>query len=581
MITFLFKIRLILDRLPRLSPTHALLLWAALIGVVGAIATIIFKEGLSFLQRLVSGHSGSLVAMAETFSWPIRIALPTIGGVIAGLLLMLAEKISPSSKADYMEAIAIGNGHIPVITSLLRSISSLFTIASGGSIGREGSMVQLSAMCASVAGQRIGMDSTRLRLLVACGAGAGITAAYNAPIASAFFVTEIVLGSIVINSFGPILVSAVVANIVMREMPGYHPVYALPNFPAVSEKEMVLFVILGGFSGLLAPQFLKLLKFSKQIFSRSSMPLPMRLAIGGLGVGIISVWVPEVWGNGYSVVNSLIHQPWLWSSLLTILICKVVATAFTAGSGAVGGVFTPALFVGAAVGVLFGQLVNNIWPGATSLPFAYAIIGMGAFLAAATNAPLMAILMMFEMTLSYQVMLPLMLACVLAYFIAQVTSGMSMYEITVKRNREEKNLLKIRGGHVRDLIQKTDTVLPMSANIDDMARIFLQHPVKYIYIIDDHNYYQGVVALQDLSVVMADKAANKSQTAEDFLRRDFLQVLTPGMNLSEAFQHFQVHQGERLPAVQSPENPVFLGTVFKTSLLDAFFRLSQMESVTY
>ena len=249
--------------------------------------------------------------MAETFSWQMRIALPTIGGAIAGLLLMLAEKISPSSKADYMEAIAIGNGRIPVITSLLRSISSLFTIASGGSIGREGSMVQLSAMCASVAGQRIGMDSSRLRLLVACGAGAGITAAYNAPIASAFFVTEIVLGSIVINSFGPILVSAVVANIVMREMPGYHPVYALPNFPAVSEKEMVLFVILGGFSGLLAPQFLKLLKFSKQIFSSTPIPLPIRLAIGGLGVGIISVWVPEVWGNGYSVVNSLIHQPWL------------------------------------------------------------------------------------------------------------------------------------------------------------------------------------------------------------------------------------------------------------------------------
>jgi len=556
-----------------------MLVWATLIGVLGAIATIIFKNSLNFLQRLIAGHSGSLVAMAETFSWQIRIILPTVGGIVAGLLLMLDERFNKKNKTDYMEAIAIGNGRIPVLSSLIRSLSSLFTIASGGSIGREGSMVHLSAMCASVMGQWINMDATRLRLLVACGAGAGITAAYNAPIASAFFVTEIVLGSIVINSFGPILVSAVVANIVMREMPDYHPVYALPNFPAISEKEMVLFVVLGAICGLLAPQFLKLLNLSKYIFTRTSLPLPIRLAAGGLGVGIISVWTPQVWGNGYSVVNSLIHQPWLWSTLLTVLICKVLATALTSGSGAVGGVFTPAIFVGAAVGVLFGQLTNAIWPNTTSLPYAYAIIGMGAFLAAATNAPLMAILMMFEMTLSYQVMLPLMLACIFAYFIAQLTSSSSMYEVTIKRNREEKNLLKIRGTHVQDLIQTTDTVLPMSATIDDMAKLFLQHPVKYIYIVNDDNDYQGVIALQDISVVMADKTACKSQRAIDFLRPNFLQVLTPDMSLSEAFQYFQIHQGERLPVIQSMENKIFLGAVFKTALLDAFFRLSQMDNI--
>jgi len=577
-LNLIFKIRLLLGRLPRLSATHTLLVWAAITGALGALATILFKEGLSLMEILLTGHSGSLVAIAESLSWQMRIIVPTIGGIIAGVLLSIAEKLNSSSKSDYMEAIAIGDGRIPVMTSLIRSLSSMCSIASGGSIGREGSMVQLSAMCASLLGRSLQLEPSRLRLLVACGAAAGITAAYNAPIASAFFVAEIVLGAIVIESLGPILVAAVVANVVMREMPGYHSTYEIPSFPVISEKEMLLFAILGVLSGLLAPQFLRLLKLSRQAFNYVPLALPLRLAIGGLAVGIISVWVPQVWGNGYSVVNSLIHQPWIWSSLLLILTAKIVATALTTGSGAVGGVFTPALFVGAAIGALFGQLMNTLWPQATSLPFAYAIIGMGAFLAAATSAPLMAILMIFEMTLSYQVMLPLMLSCVIAYFVAQVTNGTSMYEITIKRHREEQNLLRIRGMQIRDLIQKTETVVGMSASAKDMARLFLQHPVKYIYVVDDNGLFQGVVALQDLAGVMQDKKLTATEVcATDLLRRDFLRILTPDMSLSDAFQHFQVHQGERLPVVGSCENPVFLGAVFKTSLLDAFFKLSQSD----
>jgi CIC family chloride channel protein len=554
-----------------------MLLWAGLIGFVGALATIAFRDGLAAVQFLLVGHKISLVEMAETLPWQMRIILPCAGGVIAGAFLIAAKHYASGPSAEYMEAITAGTGRISVRQTLLRSLSSLCTIASGGSIGREGSMVQLAAMCSSVIGRITKFEPGRLRLLVACGAAAGITSAYNAPIASAFFVTEIVLGTIVTDSLGPIMIASVVANITMREFPGYKPTYEMPVFPAVSNAEVVLFVILGVIAGLAAPQFLRLLDFAKQLFKKSRLPVPLRLGLGGLLVGVLSVWVPQVWGNGYSVVNSLLHEPWLWQTVLVVLVFKIIATAFTSGSGAVGGTFTPTLFVGAAIGSLFGHAMHGMWPAATSAPFAYAIVGMGAFLAAATHAPLMAILMIFEMTLSYQVMLPLMLACVVAYFIARSATVMSMYEVRTKRSLDEEARLRLRSTLMRDLIKPAETVVHMNATLNDMAAMFRKHPVKYLYVIDDAQHYQGVVALQDLTSEIMDDHAAASKQAKDLLRHDFLPVITPEMHLDEALQCFLQHQGERLPAVNSIDDPALLGVVFKTALLKAYFHLNQTE----
>jgi CIC family chloride channel protein len=561
--------------LRRIPPSHAMLLWAALAGLVGALATIAFRDGLAAMQWLLVGHSGSFVEMAAALPWYTRVILPCAGGVAAGGFLVLARRWQDTATPDYMEAIATGTGAISVPQTLVRSASSLCTIASGGSIGREGSMVQLAALGASLLGRIIRFDHTRLRLLVACGAAAGITSAYNAPIASAFFVSEIVLGALMMESLGPIMIASVVANITMRRLPGYRPTYEMPAFPDVPGLEVPLFAALGILAGLAAPQFLRLLSFAKHRFSRTSLPLPLRLGLGGLGVGIISIWVPEVWGNGYSVVNSLLHQPWVWSAVLAIVVFKVLATLFTAGSGAVGGIFTPTLFVGAALGYLYGLGVHTLLPGFASATPAYAIVGMGAFLAAATGAPLMAILMMFEMTLSYQVMLPLMLACVLAWFVARGVGGLSMYEITVRRQRDEQERTRLRSTQMRELIKPAETVLPLDAPFGRMTALFREHPVKYIYIVDAGQRYQGVVALSDLAAEMLDEQAHLDKTAASFLRRDFLPLITPEMALGQAFEQFLAHHGERLPVVRSLEDPVLLGVVYKTALLDAYARLNR------
>jgi CIC family chloride channel protein len=573
-LSFLLKLRTRAQHLFRLSEAHTMLVWSVVVGVAGALTTIAFREAIALLQLAVSGRSGSFVEMARSMPWTVRIWLPAAGGLIAGLLLLIAQRHADKcNHVDYMEAVAIGDGVVPVKLSLWRSVSSLFTIASGGSIGREGPMVQLAALAASLIGRWVHFDPSRLRLLVACGAAAGITSAYSAPIAGAFFVTEIVLGSIVMESFGPVVVSAVVANITMREFAGYKPPYEMPVFPPVAGLEVLLFVALGALCGAAAPQFLRLLDVSKAGFRKLPLPLPVRLALGGFVVGVISIWSPEVWGNGYSVVNSILHSPWTWSALVAVLVFKLIATAATAGSGAVGGVFTPTLFVGAAVGSLFGQGMHALWPHATSAPYAYAMVGMGAFLAGATQAPLMAILMIFEMTLSYQVVLPLMLSCVVAYFVSRAIAKTSMYEITLRRNQEEQERSRLRATQMRELIRPAETVVLPNATVQDMTRVFLEYPVKYLYVANASGAFLGVVALKDITSDLLDKRDTSTRTAADYLQPHF-DVLTPDMSLGVALQHFLAFQGERLPVVESAAHPTLAGVVYKTSLLDAYFRMN-------
>ncbi|PLZ03973.1 chloride channel protein [Burkholderia sp. WAC0059] len=584
MLSFLLKLRTRARDLLRLSDAHVMLIWSVVVGIAGAGATVLFRGGIVLLEHVFSGMwngaagdgmSGSLVEMARRLPWTVRIWLPAAGGLAAGLLLLVARRGgSGGAPTDYVEAVAIGDGAMPVGKSLWRSVSSLFTIASGGSIGREGPMVQLAALAASLLGRWLHLDPPRLRLLVACGAAAGITSAYNAPIAGAFFVTEIVLGSLAMESFGPIVVASVVANITMREFSGYRPPYEMPQFPAVAGIEVLPFVVLGLVCGLLAPQFLRMLDASKAAFARTKLPLPARFAAGGLVVGVLSVWAPEVWGNGYSVVNAILHSPWTWRALAAVLAFKLVATAATVGSGAVGGVFTPTLFVGAVLGSLFGAAMHALWPhGGTPAPFAYAMVGMGAFLAGATQAPLMAILMIFEMTLSYEVVLPLMLSCVVAYSVARATGTASMYEITLQRNRDEQERMRLRAVLVRELIRPAQTVVPAGASVAEMTRVFLEYPVKYLYVTDEAGRFAGAVALKDITSDLLDRRDTSNRTAADYLQPHF-DVLTPDMPLAVALQHFMAFAGERLPVVECADRPTLAGVVYKTSLLDAYQRMN-------
>jgi len=410
-----------------------LLLWAALIGVVGALATVAFHEGMALAERLATGHPGSLVSAAEALAPWRRVITPALGGVAAGVFLWLARRLANGRKqSDYLEAIAVGDGRQDVGGTVLRGLSSLCTIGSGGSIGREGAMVQLAAATGSWIGQLGRFDGDDLRLLLACGAAAGFAAAYDAALSGAIFIAEIVYGTLAIRRLGPLMVASVVANVTVHQVLGYEPVYKIPPLHVASLWELPLFLLMGLALGALAPLFMGVLDGARRLARRLPLGLPLRLALGGLIVGAISAWRRQVWGNGYSVVNDVLHTPWPLLLVFTVLIAKVLATAATTGSGAVGGVFTPTIFVGAMLGMLAGSVAHALWPG-SSMPVVYAVIGMGAFLAATTHAPLMSFLIVFEMTLEYQLVPALMLSCLAAYHVSRAIRPQSIYHEALHR----------------------------------------------------------------------------------------------------------------------------------------------------
>src|SRR5699024_5774773 len=318
----------------------------------------------------------------------------------------------------------------------------------------------------------------------ACGAAAGVAAAYGAPIAGALFVAEIVLGTMAMSSLGPLLVAAASANIVMRMSGHYTTIYAMYGMSQISGYKVLPFILLGVLVGLTAPLFLKILDYSRTLFKKTKLPLPFRLGLGGLMLGALLIIRPDVAGNGYSVVHSFLYSDWAWHAVLLILLLKVLATALTVGSGAVGGVFTPALFVGGAFGTLIGQAIAWLFPSISVSVYMYTLVGMGSFLGAATSAPLMAILMIFEMTLSYQIVLPLMIACVVAYFVSRAVAEIAMYDVTVARERDERLRYELRHVTLSQLVRPADTVVTTDTPVSEALQMFMDYPVRYLYVVD-------------------------------------------------------------------------------------------------
>jgi len=460
--------------------------WAALVGFFGALASVAFREGTRLVERIFTGQAVGLVQAATGLVWWHRMVVPIAGGLLAGLILHLGgRRLRIPRAVDYMEAVLVGDGRIGFRTTLLNSLSSLCSIASGGSIGREGPMVQMAAMIGSKLGALGRAPIPRLRLMVACGAAAGIAAAYNAPISGALFVSEIVLGSTAMESFGPLVVASVTSNATIHRFLGYGPVFDVPHVPLVHNTELVFFVILGVLLGHLAPPFLALIDWAKSRFVRLQLPAYWQLGLGGVIVGAISIFVPQVWGNGYSVVGDILQGNLIGLWLLAILAAKVLATAATVGSGAVGGIFTPTLFIGSAVGALVGQLLHMALPGIVSLPPAYALIGMGAFLAATTHAPLTSILIIFEMTADYEIVLPLMLACVTAHYTAKVyRRGESVYHASLARAAAAATPEDWRVRTVEALIKPPSATVSRSASLQTLFEQLPKRPLERVYVVD-------------------------------------------------------------------------------------------------
>ncbi|MBN2079769.1 MAG: ClcB-like voltage-gated chloride channel protein [Spirochaetes bacterium] len=563
-----FRVRL--ARVYRAAERYQILFWAVLVGILGGFSSVVFRTLLDLLSLALTGRGGDTVAVFSGLPAWQRVLTPAIGGIIAGMIIYLGGKFASGRKntTDYMEAVVLGEGSLSIRSSLVKILSSMASITSGASIGREGPMVQLASILASIPGRLWRLSMSQRRLILACGAAAGISSAYNAPIAGSLFVAEIVLGSIAVETLGPLLLASVLATQTVRFLTGGAPLYDIPPFRLHSGLELIDYLVLGLLIGLVAPWFLRALRGSEKLFARIRIPVYLRIGLGGLIVGLIAVRFPEVCGNGYSVVDGVLQQKWLWSTLAVVVALKLLATCASFGSGAVGGVFTPTMFMGASIAYLFGHAHNALGFGPTPSPGAFALAGMGMFLAATTHAPLMAILMVFEMTLDYQLILPLMLGCVVAYVTAHAIEPRSVYSDSLKRKGADIFAFRLARLRVSDLMDPDPIQVSEETSFDEIARLFIVNTFRYLYVVDERGVYLGAVSLDDIKEYLG-----ASLLTDLVIARDILSPGPPSVavssSLEEALEKFTVKGArlERLPVVSEGPVPRLLGSVTKTDLL--------------
>jgi CIC family chloride channel protein len=564
----------------RLRPTdrQALLIWAAVAGFLGASAALLFKAATNGVQWLLTAHHGGYVTVfGELPVWQ-RMIVPILGAGLAGLTLLFGERFIRRKATDYMEAIALGDGVVPVRASLVRSIAAMFSIASGEAIGREGPLVQLAAVTASLVARVRNMAPPRRRLLVACGAGAGIAAAYNTPLGGALFVAEIVLGSIAMESLGPLLIASVVSVLTVHTFADAEPLYRFEDFTLRTPWEIILYAVLGGLAGVGASLWMRFLRLGKAWFGQLAVPLVLRLMLGGVIVGALAAWHPEVTGNGASVIRGILAGQYPWRLVAVLIVLKIIATTAAFGSGAVGGVFTPSLLIGGAGGFLFSVAVATVWPWGDLNAGGFALVAMGAFLAAAAQAPVTAILMLFEMTLQYEIVLPLMVAAVIAYYTSRSLAPESLYGESLRAGPRSVFDQPLASITVQALMRPEPETVKPAAPFREIATSFLRSPARELWITDQADVFRGAVLLPEVQPFLKEAELAETVIAADILRDD-IPSLKAGQSLPSALETFAHSDCENLPVVDA-ESGKLLGAIGRSDLFLTISELTRRESTS-
>jgi chloride channel protein, CIC family len=549
------------------------LVMAGVVGLMGGVINVLFYLSVEKVQALLVGHPGqSIVEIAESLSLPWRFITPALGGLAAGAVLFWGLRLAGKQRTtNLLEVVVAGDGRLPLRSGIIRAVSSLISIGSGGSIGREGGITQLSATAASKWGQIAGWQPYRLRLLVACGAAAGMGAAYNAPLTGAIFAAHIVLGNFSMSLFAPLLCSSVVATMVSRNFFGIKQWYEVPAFDFTHIAQLPWFLVLGLLAGVMGAVFLKLLRVSQEVFKRVPV-LPLRMALGGLLVGTLALAYPEVWGNGYTVTSRMIQNPVAAKLLLGIFLAKLLATAVTIGSGAVGGAITPTLFLGASLGSLFGMSLEEAGLAPAHLPIGiFALVGMGSVFSATTRSPLLAIVMILEISLNYSLMPALMLGCAMSTLVSQRLHPNSIYTEPLKLRGLEVENYRLGAANeqtIGDLMRAPVPPVRENTTLPQMAERFLGSQNNFIPVVDAQFRLIGVVALQDLKEYLGAGQEMNAIIAGDVMRA-VPPCLRPAQKLLDALPILLASEQRNVPVVNTFEEKRLIGSVPRAEALAA------------
>lgn len=491
---------------------------ALLVGAGAGGGAVGFRDLITFFTRMFTGRDDYSVAGRASsphfggLGMFFVVLVPVIGGLIYGPIVdRFAKEARGHGVPEVMLAVAERGGRISPAVVVVKSLASALCIGSGGSVGREGPIVQIGSALGSTFGQLLHLSETRLRLLVACGAAGGISATFNAPIAGVFFALELILRDFQTESFGVVVLASVTASVIGRAAFGDHPFLSLPSFTLTSPAELLLYAGLGVIAAVVGIGFVKVLYGMEDLADKLwRWPEAWRPAAGGVLLGLLLLALPQMYGVGYPVLQKGVAGKYLVGMLIILLVGKVVATSLTIAIGGSGGVFAPSLFMGAMLGTAYGVGVHQLFPGSTAQAGAYGLVGMGAVFAGAARAPITAVLIIFELTGDYQVILPLMFAIALATGVSNLLSGDTIY--TLKLRRRGINILRGRQANLMEVITVGEAMQPLppalsgAESLEQIIGRMSAERQDALPVVDAAGAYRGAVRARDLEDAAKDNS---------------------------------------------------------------------------
>ena len=551
---------------------------AAFIGTMSGFAIILFRETVHFVQKIILGHGAELLGV-HSGDWH-RFLLPLLP--IAGVTLLIPLSLAFPGEVNgyglptFLKRVNLENGVIKARSFFIKIIASALTIGSGNSAGTEGPIAQIGGTIGSQVGQKLRVSGNRMKVYIAAGCAGGIAGIFNAPLAGMFFASEIVLlGTYEMSSFSALVVASAFSTVVSRAYYGTIPAFPIPPYTIVNYfVELPLYTIMAFVVAVVAVIHIRFFYKVRDGFQSLKINSQLKPLLGALLVGTIAIFFPQVMGDGYNyIAKALAGDALLWR-MLALVVLKSVATAITLGSGGAGGVFAPSLFIGAVLGGAYGSVVLYLFPNYTASPGAYATVGIGAFLAASTHAPLTAIFLLFEMTGNYMIIIPVMLTAVLGTMTANWLYTDSMDTVDFTREgidiHEGREVAIMKSVKVGKAITEDVSFISETANVNQLLELFRDTAGHFYFpVINYKGLLVGVVSMQDVKTILLNEEDRVCHLVGGICSRDLI-MLTPDDNLYDAIQLFDIKGIEEIPVVETVEEPWVLGMLKRQDVISAY-----------
>ncbi|MGB0682128.1 MAG: chloride channel protein [Magnetovibrionaceae bacterium] len=576
----------LLSRFRRFVRNDQLIVTALSLGIGALIAgaVIAFREGIILVQEIgfLTDDRRLIPDLVNLPGWQI-VLVPTVAGLVVGRLTrawMPGER--PHGVADVIEAAALKGGRMSLSTGLKAATLSVLSLGGGASAGREGPAVHLGASLASWCAKRLHLGRSLARTLLGCGVAAAVAASFNAPIAGALFASEVVLGHYALSAFAPVVISSVTATALSRLYYGDFPAFMINHEALLSPWEVTVFVGLGILCGLVARLFMWTVMVASAQGQRLPVPAWTRPAVAGFLVGLIALVFPQVLGIGYGVTEqALLGELSLWL-LIGICIAKIMATSLSLGFGFSGGIFSPALVIGAMLGGAYGLFVQATLPELSSAPSAYTLVGMASVAAAVLGAPISTALIIFEMTSDFALTLVVMISVVLSSIITRQFHGGSFFHWLLEQRgldlRDGFETALLRQNRVTDVMEPfgednpagVSTVRP-EADLTVIRQRLQTAKQGMIFVVDREGQFLGTISLADLSDAAFDHDLDQLVRAMDVVRSDALR-LYPTDTLDKALELFRGAGEDWIAVTASAEDATLMGAVNEIEVLDSYNR---------